>query len=55
MAITLADADKILAAARVSASSLGINVSICIVDGRGDPVALGNGRRPFLHGRCGAR
>ena len=40
MAITLADADKIMAAARASAQETGIRVSICVVDGRGDMVAL---------------
>ena len=45
--ITLAQADSIVAAARANANANGIKVSICVVDARGDLVALvrmGGGR-----------
>ena len=38
--ITLADAEIILGAAKDHANSLGIKVSICVVDARGDLLAL---------------
>jgi uncharacterized protein GlcG (DUF336 family) len=38
--ITLADAERMLGAAKEHANSLGIKVSICVVDPRGDLVAL---------------
>jgi uncharacterized protein GlcG (DUF336 family) len=40
MALTLSEAQKMLEAAQASASSTGVNVSICIVDPQGNPVAL---------------
>ncbi|MSQ33431.1 MAG: heme-binding protein [Dehalococcoidia bacterium] len=39
MAITLSEAQKIMRAAQASAKALGINVSISVVDPRGDLVA----------------
>jgi uncharacterized protein GlcG (DUF336 family) len=39
MAITLSEAQKMLAAAQASASSMGVNVSICVIDPQGVPVA----------------
>ncbi|MGE0704256.1 MAG: heme-binding protein [Vicinamibacterales bacterium] len=40
MSISLSDAEKVLQAAQKQAASMGINVSIAVVDPRGDLVAL---------------
>jgi glc operon protein GlcG len=40
MGITLSEAQKMLEAAQANASSLGVNVSICVIDTQGIPIAL---------------
>lgn len=39
MPLTLRDAEKAVQAAQASATKMGVNVSICVVDARGDLVA----------------
>ena len=40
MAMTLAEAERILQAAKKKAQDMGVKVAISIVDPRGDPVAM---------------
>ena len=40
MALTLSEAQKMLGAAQATATSMGVNVSICVIDPQGVPLAL---------------
>ena len=47
--LTLADAERIIAGARSKMDDMGVKLTIAVVDGRGDLIALARGRRIVAH------